>query len=112
MKKNDFLGGSSLLKSLVIVLSLLSSHFVSGQLVGYTLTSNKNATSGIAANYPSQGRTVEISAGLTSSSFSGTNGQTCYGWTSVGNSSWYTSSFSTEGYINITGSFQMKANTT
>ena len=43
--------------------------------------------------------------------YSGTNGQTCYAWNNVGNDSWVTSAFSTAGYINLTGSFQMKANT-
>lgn len=81
-----------------------------GQIVAYTLASSGAATAGIAANYPGQGRVLNIS-GITSSGYSGTNGQTCYGWNAVGIDSWVTSAFSTSGYINLSGSFQMKANT-
>ncbi len=81
-----------------------------GQVVAYDLTANNAATAGIATNYPGQGRVMNVS-GITSSGFSGTNGQTCYGWNVVGTDSWVTSAFSTAGYINLSGSYQMKANT-
>ncbi len=96
------------------ILLLLIAEFIAysgwSQIVAYDLTSSNAATAGIAANYPGQGKVMNIS-GLTSSGFSTSNGHTCYAWNSVGNDSWVTSSFSTAGYINITGSAQMKANT-
>lgn len=95
---------------LIVAVMLLITQMGWSQIVAYDLTSSNAATAGIAANYPSQGRVMNIS-GITSSGYNGTNGQTCYGWNSVGNDSWVTSAFSTAGYINLTGSFQMKANT-
>jgi hypothetical protein len=102
-------------KKTVFVLGLF---FLSGmsstlyaQIVAYDLGASSAATAGIAVNYPDQDRIMNTT-GLTSSGYSSTNGQTCYGWNVVGTDAWVTSSFSTEGYINITGSFQMKGNTT
>lgn len=94
---------------LATILSVESTH--SQTIVGYTMSSNGNATSGIAVNYPGMGRTIGIND-LTSSSYSVSFGQTCYGWgNAVGTDSWSTSAFSTAQYINLTGSFQMKGNT-
>lgn len=95
---------------LIMTVMLLLTQNGWSQIVAYDLTSSNAATAGIAVNYPGQGRVMNIS-GITSSGYNGTNGQTCYGWNSVGNDSWVTSAFSTAGYINLTGSFQMKANT-
>ena len=84
------------------------------QIVGYSLTTgtspNLPATTGNSYNFPALGRVMTFD-GLTNSSINGTNGWTCYGWNSVGTDSWKTNAFSTEGYINISGSCQMKANT-
>ena len=95
---------------LLVIVSFLFGSNAQAQIVAYDLSGSNAATAGIAANYPGQGRVMNIS-GITSSGFSGTNGQTCYGWNSVNSDAWVTSSFSTAGYINISGSFQMKANT-
>lgn len=110
-------GNKSQTKALRIFVLLLcfgifgSGSILKAQLVGYTLTSNNSATSGISLNYPSQGRVISLN-GLTSSSYSSANGWTVYGWDEVGSDAWATSEFSTSGYINISGSCQMKANTT
>ena len=93
------------------VLSLMLTIQGLGQIVAYDLTSSNAATAGIAANYPGQGRVMNLSGITQTGGFSGTNGQTCYSWNSVGNDSWVTSVFSTAGYISITGSFQIKGNT-
>lgn len=99
-----------LLGLIVTFLVVFSANGLYAQVVAYTLTTNNAATGGIESNYPDKGRVMNI-VGLTSSGYSGTNGQTTYGWNSVGSDAWVTSAFSTEGYISLSGSFQMKANT-
>ena len=98
----------------LIILMLGLNSALTAQIVGYNLVSGTNpnspATSGNANNYPGMGRVVTYS-GLTHSSFNGTNGWTCYGWNVVGTDAWQTSAFNTQGYVNLSGSFQMKANT-
>lgn len=96
---------------LIVAVMLLITQMGWSQIVAYDLRSSNAATAGIAANYPGQGRVMNISGITQIGQYSGTNGQTCYAWNSVGNDSWVTSAFSTAGYINLTGSFQMKANT-
>jgi hypothetical protein len=96
---------------LIAAVMLLVTQMSWSQIVAYDLKTSNEATAGIAANYPGQGRVMNISGIQQNGGYSGTNGQTCYGWNSVGNDSWVTSAFSTAGYINLTGSFQMKANT-
>jgi hypothetical protein len=108
MKRNIF---TRVLKSLFVILFVVGIGEVGwGQIVAYDLTASSAATAGIAANYPGQGRVMNIS-GITSSNYTSGNGQTCYAWNAVGGDSWATSAFSTAGYISMTGSFQMKGNT-
>ena len=100
-----------LLKTVFATLfTILTSQFANAQVVGYTLASDNAATSGMSYNYPSQGRVLNISSGLSLAGY-GTSGQTCYGWDDVtnNNSYWQTSAFSTAGYTGISVSCQMKA---
>jgi len=78
------------------------------EILGFTLASSSAATSGVAINYPGQGRVIN-SSGTPSSGFTTQNGYTCYGWNSVGNDSWLTNAFSTVGYRYIAVVGQMKA---
>jgi hypothetical protein len=96
---------------LLLLVLLIGGPGWTADIVGYTMAGSGAATSGIAANYPGQGRVIAIS-GITSSSYTGTNGQTCYGWNSMGNDSWNSSVFSTSGYIQIAIVGQMKATNT
>ena len=84
---------------------------IKADLVGFTLTSNGNATSGEIINYPDMNRTI-TSTGLNSSGYSSVNGHTTWGWNAPGSDGWVTSTISTESYISISGSFQMKASNT
>lgn len=98
-------------KMVILVAFIVAASFQGfAQIVGFTMGSSGAATSGIAANFPGMGVTMGTS-GITSSGYSVNNGQTAYGWNSVGTDAWVTSAFSTAGYISLTGSFQMKANT-
>jgi hypothetical protein len=90
---------------LLLIILLIGEAGRGQTIVGFTLAANGTATSGLAANL---GCTVGIN-GITSSSFSGTNGQTCYGWNAVGSDSWTTSAFTTAGYIRVAVSGQMKS---
>lgn len=97
--------------TLLVIVSFMFGIDGQSQIVAYDLSSSNAATAGIAVNYPGRGRVMNISGITQYGGFSGTNGQTCYGWNNVGSDSWATSVFSTAGYINLSGSFQMKANT-
>lgn len=114
VNNNFTLNGSFGILIVAIIMLLGFGSSLNAQIVGFDLTSgtspNLPATSGIAINYPDMGRVMTFN-GLTNSSISGTNGWTCYGWDNVENDAWVTSSFSTVGYVNLTGSCQMKANT-
>ena len=94
---------------MLILLALITSQSVHAtDIVAFSLASNNTSTGGLAAN---SGTTMTIS-GITSSSFSGTNGQTCYGWNAPSSDRWQTTSFSTSGYIQLTVQGQMKATST
>lgn len=114
VRKDSKLHSSSGILIMVIILLLGFSSALNAQIVGYELTSGTSpslpATSGNALNYPDKGRTLTFN-GLTNLSVNSTNGWTCYGWDNVGSDAWVTSAFSTVGYVNLSGSCQMKANT-
>ena len=94
---------------LVLVVSMLINQSVwATDIVNFSLSSNGNSTGGLSVNTAT---TMTIS-GITSSSYSGTNGQTCYGWNALGSDRWQTTSFSTAGYIQLTVQGQMKATST
>jgi len=94
---------------MLILLALITSQSVQAtDIVAFSLASNNTSTGGLASN---SGATMTIS-GITSSSFSGTNGQTCYSWNALGSDRWQTTSFSTSGYIQLTVQGQMKATST
>jgi len=84
---------------MLMILALTISHSARAtEIVSFSLASNNTSTGGLSAN---SGSTMTI-FGITHSNFSGTNGQTCYGWNAVGADRWQTTSFSTAGYIQLT----------
>ena len=94
---------------MLMILALTISHSARAtEIVSFSLASNNTSTGGLSAN---SGSTMTI-FGITHSNFSGTNGQTCYGWNAVGADRWQTTSFSTAGYIQLTVQGQMKATST
>lgn len=107
MKNNNFT--LRLKPFIVLMFAMLVGHTVTADIVGFTLTANSAATSGIAANFPGKGRVINTT-GLTNNGYSVQNGHTCYGWNSVGSDCWTTSVFSTAGYVNLSVGYQMKAN--
>lgn len=78
------------------------------QIVAFDLTSDGNASAGLPANL---GCVMSLSGITQSGNYSGTNGQTTYGWNAVGTDCWRTTAFTTAGYVSLTGSFQMKSAT-
>ena len=93
---------------LMAIVLLMGQNLWAVEIVAFSLAANSTSTGGLAAN---SGTTMTIS-GITHSSYSGTNGQTCYGWNASGSDRWQTTSFSTAGYIQLTVQGQMKATST
>ncbi len=98
------------LPMILVVFWLISQSGWAIAVVGYNLTSSNAATSGIAVNWPGQSRIMTIS-GITGS-VSASNGYWCTGWNAAGTDAYVTSVFSAAGYIQLSGSFQMKASST
>lgn len=93
---------------LMAIVLLVGQNLWAVEIIAFSLAANSASTGGLAAN---SGTTMTIS-GITHSSYSGTNGQTCYGWNASGSDRWQTTSFSTAGYIQLTVQGQMKATST
>lgn len=107
MKQTNFIQKFKLLLVLAFAM-LVGQNALATDIVAYSLASSSAATSGVAINFPTMGRTL-TSSGVTSSGYSIGNGHTCYGWNAVGSDQWTTNAFSTIGYISLAVVGQMKA---